>query len=625
MECMRDQFEKGQVLDGRFKTIAPLNHGSFGMVFLAEDLVTKQEVAIKCLTKPAASQNTAATVPFDEGAEELACHAILKFHRHLVNLVHHFETESHSYLVLEYCSQGDLYEAIRLGHGPLETEHVRRFMLQLLSAVEHMHHRGLYHRDIKPENIFLARDGSVKLGDFGLATRSIWSYEACVGSDRYMAPEQYDPAETGYSPAKADLWSVGICLLNILFSRNPFATPTESDPIFADYRKDRQSLFDIFPNMSQDTFDVLSFAMAIDPAKRDLSRLREAIKCVVSFTTEEEDVDAFCIEHRNIVRASANREPLRTPSIQSPQMDGEAFPWAKALHTSPPQRQLSVIHDDMFDEDLFQASEKGLNLGESWQTGHFNTPSMASVLDSAFSASFKSMAIRRPTRNPPRPDPISIPNSLPAPVSRPIPTMSQVFGKKDAVAKSWSDMWEEDEEEFERECAALQEQAATDSNTRSWSHESTRKPTPVPGVLREKKSCSALNTRSSRTHMATPLKQSYGPNNENEPFGGRAKTPKRSPKQVPADKWAALGDRRRNPQTKTDTSSTIVNKKRSMTTSSRRRSGSSAQDHFAYHRRDSRSKAHPAHFDNDWRQHRSADSSPDTDAEWIGGWQHFHL
>src|SRR5882757_4293533 len=202
MECMKDDFRKDQLLDGRFRTIAPLNHGSFGMVFLAEDTLTRQEVAIKCLTKPSVAQQFSPSVPLDEGFEELACHAILKHHDHLVNLIHHFETEAHTYLVLEYCSRGDLYEAIRLDRGPLQTEHVRCFMLQLISAVQHMHANGLFHRDIKPENIFLTHDGSMKLGDFGLATKSLWSHESCVGSDRYMAPEQYDPAGNGYSPAK---------------------------------------------------------------------------------------------------------------------------------------------------------------------------------------------------------------------------------------------------------------------------------------------------------------------------------------------------------------------------------------------------------------------------------------
>ncbi|RJE16491.1 serine threonine protein kinase, partial [Aspergillus sclerotialis] len=86
-----------------------------------------------------------------------------------------------------------------------------------------------------------------------------------------MAPEQYDPVTAGYSPAQADIWAIGICLLNVLFARNPFVSPSESDILFADYVRDRQSLFDIFPNMSQDTFEILRNALAIDPEKRSLA------------------------------------------------------------------------------------------------------------------------------------------------------------------------------------------------------------------------------------------------------------------------------------------------------------------------------------------------------------------
>lgn len=206
------------------------------MVFLAKDTITGELVAIKCLSKASATKDCPA-VDTDENSVELACHDRLDNHPNIVNLIHSFETKAHIYLVLEYCSMGDLYEAIRLDRGPLQTENVRDLMLQLVSAVDFMHSKGLYHRDIKPENIFLAQDGSMKLGDLGLATTDAWSHEACVGSDRYMAPEQYDPADHGYSPAKADIWAIGICLLNVLFSRNPFVTPTESDKLFTDFAR----------------------------------------------------------------------------------------------------------------------------------------------------------------------------------------------------------------------------------------------------------------------------------------------------------------------------------------------------------------------------------------------------
>jgi serine/threonine protein kinase len=589
------------------------------MVFLAEDMLTNQQVAIKCLTKPGATASPD-TVIADEGAEELNCHAILQNHPHLVNLIHHFESKAHTYLVLEYCPQGDLYEAIRLGRGPLETEHVRRFMLQLISAVDHMHTHGLYHRDIKPENIFLTKDGSMKLGDFGLATKNAWSYESCVGSDRYMAPEQYDPTGTGYAPDRADIWSIGICLLNVLFSRNPFVTPTDSDVLFADYRRDRQSLFDIFPAMSQDTFEILSIAMALDPAKRDLMALRQAVLRAVTFTTDDESLDDFCAEGHDVVLASANREPLRTPSIQSPQVNGaDSFPWAKALQASPQTRQLSAIPDDeSYDEDLFPPSEKGLNLGESWFSGHANTPSLASIFDSAFSVSFKSMAIRRPIKNNhSRPDSVAIPHSLPVQASRPISTMSTIFGKKDTVAKSWSEMFEEDEEESEREQAALEKRR--EQNSRTWSQESQHKIPVGSGILTETKS---QNARRNPEKSISPSKPSTSPN-ENDPLSYRVRARRSLIQPVAADKWAALGNKRRNFQSEAE-KPTPVTKKRSMTTGSRKKSG---QDYGIWYRRDSREKARPAYLNQDWRQHKTSfDSSADEDDhEWVGGWHNFHL
>src|SRR5512142_407637 len=185
MDCLRDRFTDGVVLDGRYRTIAPLNHGSFGMVFMARDLETNETVAIKCLTKKSAANDAGVDFAIDDKSEELVLHRRLGRHPNIVNLTHSFETDAHIYLVLEYCPRGDLYEAIRHGHGPLETEHVRRFMLELVDAVSYSHAKGIYHRDIKPENIFLTEDGSMKLGDFGLATTEKWTHESTVGSDRY--------------------------------------------------------------------------------------------------------------------------------------------------------------------------------------------------------------------------------------------------------------------------------------------------------------------------------------------------------------------------------------------------------------------------------------------------------
>ncbi|EZF28660.1 serine/threonine protein kinase [Trichophyton interdigitale MR816] len=553
MDCLRDKFIQGKLLDGRFQTVAPLNHGSFGMVFLANDTLTGEQVAIKCLTKPS-SADPSSPLSVDDRSEEMQCHMKLGQHPNLVNLVSSFETQSHIFLVLEYCSMGDLYEAIRNSRGPLETEHVRDFMLQLIDGVEFMHSKGLYHRDIKPENIFLCQDGSMKLGDFGLATSSPWSFEACVGSDRYMAPEQYEPTAAGYSPAKADIWSIGICLLNILFAKNPFVTPTESDILFADYSRDRQSLFDVFPNMSQDTFEVLRHSIALNPEKRSLAGMREAIMRAVTFTTDDESLDDFCTEDRDVVAASAHREPLRTPSIQTPQVNpGESFPWAKALQVSPQQqggRRLSVIPDtESYSEDLFPASEVD---GTSWYSTHAISPSIGSTLDSSLGASFKSIKARQSAlRNTPRPAPIS--ESLPTSAARPIPSMSLVFGKgsSDQVSKSWSDLWDEEESELEE--ARLRNRQA--QNSRTWSKESNTPDIAGLGLSEIEESSSMLNVQpipivkdEKKKNIAvtpvTPSKpRSVLRDGSNTPVPQGRHSPS---KNTILDKWAALGKKRMN-------------------------------------------------------------------------------
>lgn len=643
MECLKNSFVKGQLLDGRFRTVAPLNHGSFGMVFLATDIQTGQDVAIKCLLKVPGDSMIQAS--FDARFEELHSHRRLGYHPNIVNLIHHFETDAHMYLVLEYCTNGDLYEAIRLNRGPLETEHVREFMLQLVSAVEFMHENGLYHRDIKPENIFLTQDGSMKLGDLGLVTRDAWSYEASVGSDRYMAPEQYDPATHGYSPAKADIWAIGICLLNVLFARNPFATPTESDVLFADYVRDRQSLFDIFTNMSQDTFEILRYALAIDPEKRSLSAVRSAILRTVSFTTDDDELDEFCIDDREVVPASANREPLRTPSISSPHINqGDSFPWAKALQSSPPQaiRQLSDIPDnESYSEDLFPPSETA---GTSWFSVHQGTPSMASVLESALGDSFRSTAFRKPEpRFPPPSDPVPITGSLPSHTSKPLPSLSMVFGrnKQDQISKSWSDLWDE-EEESESEDAALQERR--EQNSRSWSHESSTPERSSLRILDDTRGSPALNVRSQNAQdlaiesdefdeKPTLVKPGV------TPLATPPQSPDSSPKKGSLDKWAALGDKRRNYK-----SPSLPFGHKSFPTNMAWRKdwglGSSGFDYGSWAKKDTgptHGRRRRPFLEKGWRRDvaespksnaktfNSYDGSVDEDLDLVGGWHDLHL
>ncbi|KAF2710990.1 kinase-like protein [Pleomassaria siparia CBS 279.74] len=631
MECMRNLLHEGAVLNGRYETLSPLNHGSFGMVFQAKDLVTGEIVAVKVITKNDAAESYPSGFAVDERSEELAVHLRIGSHPNIVNLLQSFESDNHIYLVLEFCSNGDLYEAIRLDKGPLETEHVREFMLQLVDAVEHMHAKGVYHRDIKPENIFLTQAGTMKLGDFGLATTDVWSWEVAVGSDRYMAPEQYDPSNTGYSTAKADIWAIGICLLNVLFARNPFAVPAESDPLYADFALDRQTLFDVFPNMSQDAFEVLVHCLALDPEKRDLSLVRDALDRVISFTIDDESLDEFCTEDREPIIASANREPLRTPSVSTPHLEqGGSFPWAKALAMSPPQpvRQLSVIPDDeVYDDQVFSSYGRSNN---GWFNVKPDNASMVSFVDSGLGLSFKSSDLALPESiDIKRSRPMPISGSLPASAAIPFKSMSSVFGnKREAISKSWSDLWDEEEEELTM--------AEIENKQVPFVGVNKEKPIPSEGGsgvstpragLSELKNPAAVHNSRSRSPKEDRRAVEHVSEHTGFVFeehtGARYSPPSR---RTIMDKWAALGDRRRGPQPQSSPRpvrppkqvqpAPMSARKRSRSNSWKRpiNWGPSQQENGVWERKDNWNAI------KDWRHHTHQHVDDIGDLEWVGGW-----
>ncbi|KAM3423586.1 hypothetical protein BST61_g1010 [Cercospora zeina] len=513
------------------------------MVFAAEDTHTGHDVAIKCTTKSGANTTCPAAVATDDYSEELKIHSRLPEHPNIVNTVTSFQTDNHTYMVLELCSNGDLYEAIRMGKGPLETGHVRDLMLQLVSAVEHLHNNGVYHRDIKPENIFLTSEATMKLGDFGLATTDTWSTEFAVGSDRYMAPEQYDAGVYGYGycPAQADVWAIGIVLLNVLFQRNPFATPTIKDPLFDDFARDRQSLFDVFPNMSQDTFHVLQHCLALDPSNRSLTAVKEALEAVVSFTTDDEALDDFCTDQGDAApMATAAREPLRTPSVTSPNLPAvDSFPWTAALLKTPqkPSRQLSTIQDE--DMDLFPASANN----SGWQYVDTDEASLSSNVDSGLGLSYQSTKSMHSTTSSLKKPKSGFVGSLPISFSRP---KTSPYGTSGGFSKSWSDLWDEEEEE-EAGQAVIESDPILDQTGMEFDEPQIIEPsTPQFNITLEDGRGSvtprqAFARLDVNARSATPLMTEIEPSTEDKP----AKTLPKVKSSSILDRWAALGNFRR--------------------------------------------------------------------------------
>ncbi len=106
-----------------------------------------------------------------------------------------------------------------LGDGTPDVERTLAVAADVCGALSFMHGQGLIHRDLKPANIFLADDGTAKVGDFGLAGSRITQQESLVSTAAYMPPEQ---ALGGEVTPQSDLYALGAMLYEMVTGRPPF-------------------------------------------------------------------------------------------------------------------------------------------------------------------------------------------------------------------------------------------------------------------------------------------------------------------------------------------------------------------------------------------------------------------
>ncbi|XP_056134966.1 serine/threonine-protein kinase ULK3 [Lampris incognitus] len=185
-------------------------------------------------------------------------------HPHIVQLKDFQWDSENIYLILEWCSGGDLSRFIR-SRRLLSEKVAQRFLQQIACALQFLHERNISHLDLKPQNILLS--GAVlKLADFGFAQyMSPWDEQSVLrGSPLYMAPEmvcrrQYD--------SRADLWSVGVILYEALFGRAPFASRSYAE-LEEKIRSDKPIEIPPGARVSRDCRDLLSRLLERNPDAR---------------------------------------------------------------------------------------------------------------------------------------------------------------------------------------------------------------------------------------------------------------------------------------------------------------------------------------------------------------------
>ncbi|XP_029402483.1 cyclin-dependent kinase-like 3 isoform X3 [Mus pahari] len=203
-----------------YETLGKVGEGSYGTVMKCKHKDTGRIVAIKIFyEKPEKSVNKIAT-------REIK---FLKQFRHenLVNLIEVFRQKKKIHLVFEFIDHTVLDELQHYCHG-LESKRLRKYLFQILRAIEYLHNNNIIHRDIKPENILVSQSGITKLCDFGFA-RTLAApgdvYTDYVATRWYRAPELV-LKDTSYGKP-VDIWALG-CMIIEMATGNPYL-PSSSD------------------------------------------------------------------------------------------------------------------------------------------------------------------------------------------------------------------------------------------------------------------------------------------------------------------------------------------------------------------------------------------------------------
>jgi hypothetical protein len=187
----------------------------------------------------------------------------LLHHPNVVGLKEFIVHPRHFYLAIEYVSGGQMLDYI-ISHGRLKERVARKFLRQMVSAVDYCHRNSVVHRDLKIENILISSTGRIKLIDFGLA--NLYSPRSHLntfcGSLYFAAPELLNARP--YVGPEVDIWSLGIVLYVLVCGRVPF--DDQSMPML--HAKIKRGHVEYPEWLSKECVDLLSRMLVVDPTKR---------------------------------------------------------------------------------------------------------------------------------------------------------------------------------------------------------------------------------------------------------------------------------------------------------------------------------------------------------------------
>ena len=193
-----------------------IGQGGMGTVYKGTDTQNGEPVAVKLL-RDVVKQNTSVVERFKREGEVLR----QLNHPNIVKMLDATETNDQQYLVMEYVPGGSLRDLLD-ETAQLSIQRVLYIALDLADALTRSHRLRILHRDIKPENVLVAEDGTPRLTDFGMARirdSRVTQSGAVVGTLAYLSPEALSGDDID---ERADIWSFGVMLFEMLTGTRPF-------------------------------------------------------------------------------------------------------------------------------------------------------------------------------------------------------------------------------------------------------------------------------------------------------------------------------------------------------------------------------------------------------------------
>uniref|UniRef100_A0A673H6X6 non-specific serine/threonine protein kinase n=1 Tax=Sinocyclocheilus rhinocerous TaxID=307959 RepID=A0A673H6X6_9TELE len=201
----------------KYERLKKIGEGSFGKAILVKSRTDGRQYVIKEIGISRMSNKER-----QESRKEVAVLANMS-HPNIVQYKESFEESGCLYIVMDYCEGGDLFKKINNQRGTLfSEEQILDWFVQICLALKHVHDRKILHRDIKSQNIFLTKDGTIQLGDFGIArvlNSTVELARTCIGTPYYLSPEI---CENKPYNNKSDIWALGCVLYEMCTLKHAF-------------------------------------------------------------------------------------------------------------------------------------------------------------------------------------------------------------------------------------------------------------------------------------------------------------------------------------------------------------------------------------------------------------------